>query len=161
MYEMENAEFIGGEEIPETEPPKKRRGRPKKTDAQSETDIPVDDKPKRKYAKRKKFDDEDKSNLARQLVGIHQMIAITGGLPEMIISDTEAIMMANALTSVATEYNLSLSGKTGAMIQLLGTAAFIYVPRMSAINRRKRTTEPKTDITVIDPNDTANSTTVN
>lgn len=158
---MENPEFISGEEIPETEPPKKRRGRPRKTESQNETEIPPDDKPKRKYAKRKKFDEEDKSNLARQLVGIHQMIAITGGLPEMIISDTEAIMMANALTSVASEYNLSLSGKTGAMIQLLGTAAFIYVPRMSAINRRKRTAEPKTDIAVIDPDNVANSASVN
>lgn len=160
---MENDGFITGdpEETVETDPPKKRRGRPKKDATLNETPAEGDDKPKRKYAKRKKFDDESKSALARQIAGIHQMLAIMGGLPEMVLSDNECIMLADSVGTVAMEYNLSLSGKTGAMIQLLGTAAFIYLPRFSAINRRKRTTENNNAVATIDEVSNANTATVN
>jgi hypothetical protein len=58
------------------------------------------------------------------------MFAMITGDPVMQLSDTEAIMLADSLAAVGREYDLAIDGKTGALVQLVGTAAFVYVPRI-------------------------------
>lgn len=73
--------------------------------------------------------------LAKQLKGIHQMGAMMLGLPMLQLTDPEANMLADAFAAIAREYDIALSGKTAATLQLLGTAAMIYVPRMLLIDQ--------------------------
>ena len=129
--------------LPETiqgiEPPKKRRGRPPKNPI-PETGIPGEEKkPTEKPKRRGKFDAESTARLAKQLQGIHMMAAQVTQLGELMISDQESAMLADALVNISAEYGLELSGKTGATIQLLGTAAMIYLPRFHVISQKVKT----------------------
>jgi hypothetical protein len=135
------------EETVEQTPPKKRRGRP----PLSETKIGADTKTtgaKTGPKKRAVYGDQAAKSLSKQLMGLHIMAMHITGAPEMQIGENEADMLANAVINVAQEYNLSLSGKTGAAIQLFGVAAMVYLPRIQAINNRKRS-EKARDITPV------------
>lgn len=127
------------------EPPQPRRGpgRPRKTvgDAvipnggpPSETAIPGGVPPRRGRPPKQAVE-VDIPLLARQLKGLHQMAAMMTGLSLLAIADTEAELLAQGLGAVAKEYNLSLDGKTGAAIQLLGACAMVYVPRLLELSR--------------------------
>lgn len=109
------------------EPVKRRRGRPK-----GSSNKTADGKPS-KSASRK---ESDTQAFAQQLMGIHTMIAMVTGYGELQISDVESVMLAKGFTAVADEYGLSLDGKTGAAIQLLGAVSLIYIPRALAIQSR-------------------------
>lgn len=110
------------------EAPKKRgRGRPPGSGTKKSGDAP------KKSASRKS---EDMDALARQLVGIHQLIAMATGLGELVISEQEAGMLAKGITAVTEEYGFALTGKTGAALQLFGAAAIVYVPRAIAVKAR-------------------------
>lgn len=87
----------------------------------------------RKTANKKAADIGD---LAKQLVGIHQLIAMATGFPEVQIHEDEGMMLAQGFTAVADEYGLALSGKTGAAIQLFGACAMVYVPRAMMIRKK-------------------------
>ena len=89
-------------------------------------------------AKRAKYAPADIGAMAQQLKGLHQMASMISGIPEMNLQDHEAIMLAGAIVRVSEEYDLSIDGKTGALIQILGTAAMIYVPRLGAITQRAK-----------------------
>lgn len=78
----------------------------------------------------------DSTALAKQLQGLHTLGAMLTGIPEMQILPEEAALLADAVKNVAEEYDLELSGKTGAAIQLLATAAMIYVPRLLQVRQR-------------------------
>lgn len=118
---------------PDDEPPApqptKRRGRPpgSKNKTTNGAGRP------RKSAQRMRKDTE---TLGKQIVGIHHVIAMMTGTPEMQISDDEGLALATGINAVCEEYGLSLSGKTGATIQLVGAAGMIYVPRLVMINQR-------------------------
>lgn len=72
----------------------------------------------------------DAAALGEQLVGIHALAAMFTQIPEFQLQPQEGEALAKAVVAVCQEYNLSLSGKTGAGIQLLAAAAMIYAPRI-------------------------------
>lgn len=110
----------GGKEPPAPEPPKRKRGRP-----------PGSGKGKASKAKAAQV------GLAGQIQGLHAIVGIATGIPEAYITEQQAEMLAEAITTVSEEYGLSLSGKTGALLQLAGTAAMIYVPRVFTYQKRR------------------------
>ena len=136
--------------------PPRKRGRPSNADlaaraaqgggpvppsaALSATPVPDASLPGKrgpKPGRRKKgMSVEDQSNLSRQIIGLHQIAAMATGIPELQVGEKEAELLASALANVSAEYGLSLSGKTGATLQLLGVAAMIYLPRLSALKTR-------------------------
>jgi len=137
--------------------PPRKRGRPSNADlaaraaqaggpvapsaAPSATPVPPDasmpGKRGPKPGRRKKgMSAEDQSNLSRQIIGLHQIAAMATGIPELQVGEKEAELLASALANVSAEYGLSLSGKTGATLQLLGVAAMVYLPRLSALKAR-------------------------
>lgn len=140
------------EEIPE---PPKKRGRPKGSKNSS------GDAPKKSQARMA----QDTVELGRQIVGLHKLASMISGFPELEISDTEGAMLANGINSVCQEYGLSLNGKTGAAIQLLGAAGVIYIPRAFAIQKRineeakKRGEVVDTEMREVDPNQENNHAT--
>lgn len=75
-------------------------------------------------------------NMAKQIQGLHHIASVATGLEELRINEMEAAMLSRALTGVSEEYGLSLSGKTGATLQLLGVMAMVYVPRLGAIKAK-------------------------
>lgn len=132
---------VGGQEsapevVPEAEKPKPRRGRPRKNPELLTEEIPgkapAASKP-RKTAKGKGVDTEA---LAQQLVGVHQIVAMVSGIPEVQINEQEASHLAKGITAVCEVYDLSLDGKTGAALQLVAAAAMIYGPRIWAFTAR-------------------------
>lgn len=143
-------EPIIGETKPELTPEietvaPKRRGRPpgsKNATAAKLEEKPIDNKsgvPETKRGRPRKtenYGDEARARFAKQVQGIHVMAAQLSGFAEFQISDPESSMLADAIINTSQEYGLSLSGKTGALLQLLGTAAIIYIPRFSVINQK-------------------------
>jgi hypothetical protein len=119
-------------------PPKPRRGRPPKNPGPlpeqkvGETTAKKPGRPK----SRATLDDAQIANMARQIQGLHMIAAQATGLPELGITEKESTMLAHSIALVSAEYGLSMSGKTGAMLQLIGTAAIVYLPRMGAINQK-------------------------
>lgn len=123
-----------GPEAQQAEPPPsepKRRGRPPGSGKKAAGAGPSSG-PKRTASKRA----DDISAMAKQIEGLHKFAAIATGIPEAVISSTEAEMLATALNAVAEEYGLSLGGKTGAALQLFGAAAMVYVPRVLSVKAR-------------------------
>lgn len=121
--------------------PKKRRGRPpgsgtKKSAEQIEAgnEKPGAAKPgKRKAAS---FDSATIAMMGKQLAGMHQIAFMATGIPEVVISEAEGIMLAQGICNVCEQYNLSIDGKTGATLQLAFTAAAIYGPRALSVRAR-------------------------
>lgn len=74
--------------------------------------------------------------IGNQLVGIHQLVAMFTGTPEMQISPEEGKALGEAVVGVCNEYGLSVDGKTGAAIQLFAACAMIYAPRVMAVRYR-------------------------
>lgn len=121
-------------------PPVRRgRGRPPKNPGATPNKETPGAAPKRGRpagASKKVYSIDEIQLLGKQLVGIHQMAAMMTQIPEAQISDPEGLMMAQSIVNVANQYDLELDGKTGAMIQLLATAAMIYAPRVIMVKRR-------------------------
>lgn len=137
---MENTENIIEEVKPveSVEPAKPRRGRPPataKSTSEAKATAPKARAPRKKAAPANEPIDPD--TLAKQLQGVHVMVAMLTQAPEMQLSDAESVELAKAVSGVCAEYNLSLNGKTGALIQLLGAGAMVYLPRIMAIKQRK------------------------
>lgn len=139
----ENVKPINGApkvEAPTTEPPTERRGRgrPRKDGAANGTprpEIKASEKPNKRKGK-VSFDDAAKNALAQQVYALHQIAALTTGIPELNIHAVEANSLAGAIANVCEEYDLALDGKTGALIQLAAACAAIYVPRYFTLQAR-------------------------
>lgn len=105
----------------------------KKLEIPAEEIKPDDIKPKREYKKRAPKVDAsgaiDAQALGRQIQGIHILAAQITGIEEIILSEGESTELAKSVLSVCAEYDLSIDGKTGAALQLLATAAMLYIPR--------------------------------
>lgn len=82
---------------------------------------------------RKSYQPSDIAAMSKQLQGLHQMAAIISGIPVLQIRPDEGDMLAAAIVNVSEQYDLSIDGKTGALIQILGAAAMIYVPRFGMV----------------------------
>lgn len=128
-----------------TTPPIKRgRGRPPKdpnaAPGEKVTPIPTGEGAPAKRGrppKRAAFSESDTEGLAQQIQGLHLIAAQMTGQQIFAISDGEAKMLASAVIRTAGEYNLAMSGKTGALVQLIGVCAVIYVPRLMAIKKAR------------------------
>lgn len=133
-----------------SEPKKRGRGRPKGSHN-------GEAKPKKSTARKT----EDVAALAKQIQGIHVMIAMMTGFPEMQINDFEAQMLASSVSGISEQYGLSLDGKTGAAIQLFGACAIIYVPRAMSIQAKKKQAQEEniTDVPFVDPGRSENAST--
>lgn len=123
--------------------PKKRGRPPKVAPANGEANpVPEGEKPsgsKRGRPSKKKgvsFSGDDISTLAKQVTGLHQLAAIATGIPELQITEEEGQMLGMSIANVAQEYDLSLDGKTGALLQLAAACGMIYVPRFLALKKR-------------------------
>jgi len=127
------------EEAENVEPPKKRRGRPPNSSKILEEKTVGNEAPKEKraYKKKAQYDNSTIENLARQIQGLHFIAVKMSGFKELEISESESVMLAESVVNVAREYDLALSGKTGALLQLTGVAVMIYLPRLMSINERK------------------------
>lgn len=142
-FENENQgeliEQTAAPEVPNSEPPKRRRGRPPKNPElltekiEGQESIGTSQARPRKTAKGKAT---DTAALAQQLVGVHQLVAMVAGIPEAQIAPQEGEHLAKAITAVCEEYGLSVNGKTGAALQLAAACAMIYGPRVWAFNSR-------------------------
>ena len=128
------------EEAGNIDPPKKRRGRPPNSSKILDEKAIGNEGPKEKRTYKKKSDAfiPNVDNLARQIQGLHFIAVKMSGFQELAIDEKEAVMLAESIVNVAREYDLSMSGKTGAMIQLIGVSAMVYLPRLILINERKK-----------------------
>lgn len=122
----------------------RRRGRPSKAESEaraaSEPGETKADAPKAARPRNsKKAADAglDIESLAKQLAGIHVIASMVTQSPELQLSEAESRELAKGVVAVCEQYNLQISGKTGAALQLLGAAAMVYLPRLAAIRARK------------------------
>jgi len=146
---------LAPETVDDIQPPKRRRGRPPKSERlEEQSTSSTQSTPKRTYTKkatnRPTFDSDSTLKLAKQIAGIHLMVASMTQLGELQINDTEAMMLAQSIQTVSAEYDLSLSGKTGAFLQLMATAAMVYVPRVLVINAKIKASKNKAPVDVVD-----------
>lgn len=118
-------------------------------------------KPKPRKSKGAKFDAESLGKLAKQIEGLHHLMALATGIPELQVQPHEAEMLGGAVANVCDEYDLSLSGKTGALLQLAAAAAMIYAPRFSVITARikenQRKAKPQPPLRVVESGDHADT----
>lgn len=126
-------------------PEKRGRGRPRKDGAAapvspSEASAASTGPGRPKGSGRKKghihFDGDSLATLAKQVEGLHQLMALATGIPELQVRPEEAQMLGGAIAAVCEEYDLSLSGKTGALLQLAAAAAMVYAPRFAVVTQR-------------------------
>ncbi len=133
--------------------PKKRRGRPPKNPAEAapkpETDriieIPKPEDPKPIKRKSKKVATIE--DMAKQVYGWHQVIAMMTGVPEIALQPQEAESLARAILTFSEEFDFNPSPKIMAAIGMIGTAGMIYIPRapliMKRIEAKKQQAKPK------------------
>lgn len=143
LVEQPKAEPLAtNDPVVEGEPPKKKRGRPfGATSAEkileeslgASTGSTNSAKPGRKSSAKQKT---DPTALAKNLIGIHTLVAMMTGIQEAQISPDEASQLAVAVCGVCEEYDLAISGKTGAAIQLFAAAAMVYAPRVFMFKMR-------------------------
>jgi hypothetical protein len=121
----------------------KRRGRPAKNPPANGDPKPVDASsppPKRAGRPPKKgkvtFSGDDISLLSKHIEGLHHIAYVATGIPELQISSEESQLLAGAVATVAQEYDLEISGKTGALIQLAAVCGMIYVPKFIHLKKR-------------------------
>lgn len=124
-----------GDQNPDTAAPKKRRGRPPKDPSKIREGVGAGTE--KTAAKKNKYSMSDAAQMAQQLQGVHVLVAMMGGMPEMQLTDKEALMLAQSVVNVCNQYDLEIDGKTGAFIQLIGSAGIVYLPRALAIRNRK------------------------
>jgi hypothetical protein len=102
-------------------------------------------------AKKASYSDADIGAMAKQLVGLHHIGAMMTGMSELVISEQEAVMLSSAIVNVSQQYDLAIDGKTGAMIQILGTAAMIYVPRVLSISAKAKARKAAQNVQTFEP----------
>lgn len=134
--EQNPAPEISAAPAPELQTPvKRKRGRPPKNAPQLET-LGATGAQTEAPKKRQKTSADKMAGFARQIQGLHQLTAMVTGVPEIMLSDAESQALAESVINMADQYDLAIDGKTGAALQLLGTAAMIYGPRFFAFKGR-------------------------
>ena len=127
--------------IEEGEQPKRKRGRPAKVKEAPPVDgaQPIIDEKKR-GRKPKKKEEMDPKFLGRQLVGLHLIAVKLTHIPEIAIDGEEGELLAEGIIGVIKEYDISVNGKTGAWLGLIGAAAMVYAPRAVVIAEKRKQT---------------------
>lgn len=125
-------------DAPNSEPPKRKRGRPSDAERalKESLGVPGAETGGAKRGPKPKAKGSDPSTLAKSLVGIHQLAAMVTQIPEAQLSEGEAQALAEAVIAVCNEYGLSIDGKTGAAMQLFGACAMVYGPRVFSFRMR-------------------------
>lgn len=145
------------EEIQEVTPtenvePVKRRGRPpgSKNKVQESPDSP---KPVNIDANQEKRRGRppgsgtkkvvDKSALSKQLLFAHAVAAKITGIDDIAIDAGEAEILSSSIATLMQEYDIALSGKTAAMLGMIGSLAIVYGPRIVLINEKIKQTKAR------------------
>lgn len=136
-------EIPAAPEVTDEKPPQRRRGRPRKNPELTTESVGASSggSAGRRPGRTSKAQQDKITDLAHQLVGVHTIVAMVTGIPEMAIQPQEAESLARGITAVCDEYGLSVDGKTGAALQLVAAAAMVYGPRAYAIYARGKATE--------------------
>lgn len=95
------------------------------------TSAPDEAKQRRRRAK-----PVDVGELAKKIQGTHLMLSMMTGIQELQIAEAEAVMLATALSDVAKEFDFAPNGKAVAVVQLLGTVAILYLPRIAMVKQK-------------------------
>jgi len=64
---------------------------------------------------------------------LHAMIALKASIPEMVLSEDEAHLLAEAGSNLLDYYQIKIDGKTGAIYAFLYAIALVYGPRAFAV----------------------------
>ena len=121
----------------------KRRGRPPgaknapKAEVLSEQPV-SGDAPKRGRPRKGPTIPFDREALARSLKGTHGTLAFFLGMPELMISEAEAVELAGAFADFAREFDFEPNPKVLATVNLIGVAGIVYVPRVVKVSQRVR-----------------------
>lgn len=138
------------------EPVKRKRGRPPKNpDAPSPGGKSGSSKSSSSGPRRKNAKPVDIKAFAKQLAGIHVIAGMISGIPEIVINEDEAEILAVAVVDICDEYGLAIDGKTGATLQLIGAVSMIYGPKAFQFYIRKIQEQQKKGM-VVDGEFTAN-----
>lgn len=137
---IENDAGSNGDDGPRTtaDPPQKRRGgwpkgKPRKpaNGAASATDN-SSAKPRNS----ERVDRQKESVLAQQIVAFHQIAAMATRIPELMIDEREAQLLASSIRELSAHYGPVVSGPAMLWVQFVGVAAMIYVPRVPQVALR-------------------------
>lgn len=79
--------------------------------------------------------------LARKIGALHELVAKFTGLPVQL-SEVEANDLAEAVSLVSAQYNVVVNPKVVALLNLAGTAAAIYAPRVAMVIMASRMNQP-------------------
>ncbi len=85
---------------------------------------------------------------AKSLQGLHKGAAFLAQTPELELDDSEAKMLADALYGIFEEYDIEISTKAAAAVNMAGAVMLVYGPRVAvlrgkAIRRAKAAKAPK------------------
>lgn len=73
---------------------------------------------------------EARAQLAKQVAGVHQLIGIAIGQPQLVaISEEQAVSLTNAAMDVMQHYDMSISPVAVAWANLAAVCATIYAPK--------------------------------
>jgi hypothetical protein len=133
--------IVDAEFVDVAEPTKKRAYKQRAPKMQTET-LDATEAPARKPRQKR----ASVENTARQLEGLHKMIAVLPNMHFMAIAPEEAKILAEAMLAVADEYDINLSGKAGATVQLVAAIGMVYVPRgLYAFKQKQEAKKLNTD----------------
>jgi hypothetical protein len=115
----------------------------------AENQLPEpDEEPVKKTRKKRVTKDKpqvkklDNSILARQLVGVHAVMATLINEPMVMLDEeSEAKPLADAIAEVLTFYDLAIDPKHAALLNLAFVAGAIYVPKIILIKMAKKDRE--------------------
>jgi hypothetical protein len=107
----------------------------------SETPVNPDAQPEEPSTRKRRAKGIDSDVFAKQLKGIHALAAkilpvTINGKPLLELDDTEAKLLADAVSAVAKEYDIDLGGgKAGVTFNLIAVACMVYGPRIYVIQK--------------------------
>jgi hypothetical protein len=93
-----------------------------------------DEKPARRKSKAVAMGPD---KFAKSLQGLHKGAAFLSGVPELALEPDEAKMMADALFGIFEEYEIEISTKAAAAVNLAGATMMVYGPRLVALRARR------------------------
>jgi hypothetical protein len=101
--------------------------------------APGNQGPRRSHAKKEAAGTSlDLSAAAGLFVAINGMLAMGTGNPELAMTDDDGARFALAWSNVLRHYNVATTQKTFDWIMAGGITATLYIPRVHAINQRRR-----------------------
>jgi hypothetical protein len=81
--------------------------------------------------------------IKNMLVSMHVRLALLTGVPELIIDDAEATMLAENGAALMDYYKIKIDGKRGAMLAFIYAVTIVYGPRVFAYVIAQRMKTPQ------------------